>query len=176
MIYFYKNIKIVNLGVTWFIVCCSNKIPSCTLWSTHFKLSYNGIFLKVSLFPGYLYSAENLDFRGFLIRVGSQNSIPSKEEGVGEFISLDSSIQKHVCSKVRNGLGQHLRVYKCVHEYLLLRRSYLLWDLHFVRYPFITINYIVLFVPARQPICTELDQPVGVVCDSYNSKMSSPMS
>lgn len=83
-------------------------IPPYTLWLTHFKPSYNGIIFKSQIFPGYLYSAENLDFRGFLIRVGSQNNIPNKEDGVGEFISLDSAIQKHVCGKVRNDLGQHL--------------------------------------------------------------------
>ncbi|WAR09205.1 hypothetical protein MAR_019163 [Mya arenaria] len=34
---------------------------------------------------------------GDTVTVGTQNSVDQEEEAVGEFVSLDSSIQKHVC-------------------------------------------------------------------------------
>ncbi|KAL4224073.1 DOMON domain-containing protein frrs1L [Mactra antiquata] len=48
---------------------------------------------------GELYSAQNLTFRGFLIEVGTASTASEKEEGVGEFINIDSSIQRHACGK-----------------------------------------------------------------------------
>ena len=56
--------------------------------------------LFILQFEGELYSDEKINFRGFLIEVGTANEVSEKEVAIGEFIKLDTSIQKHVCGKV----------------------------------------------------------------------------
>lgn len=85
-------------------IACRGMVP------LHFPTKTSGenpFILKISAtsykpgdeITGELYSAQNLTFRGFLIEVGTSIEVSQEEEGVGEFIKLDSSIQKHVCEK-----------------------------------------------------------------------------
>ncbi|XP_060551482.1 putative defense protein 3 isoform X1 [Ruditapes philippinarum] len=75
-------------------------LPTVTSGDNPFKLNISVTSYKPGdVITGELYSAENIKFRGFLIEVGTAQDVSEKEEGVGEFINLDTGIQKHVCGK-----------------------------------------------------------------------------
>ncbi|XP_045196276.1 putative defense protein [Mercenaria mercenaria] len=75
-------------------------LPTETSGENPFKLKISATSYKPGdEISGELYSADNMTFKGFLIEVGSAQEVSQKEEGVGEFISLDATLQKHVCGK-----------------------------------------------------------------------------
>ncbi|XP_052807750.1 putative defense protein 3 [Mya arenaria] len=75
-------------------------LPTTTSGTNPFMLNISSTTYKPGdTVTGELYGPAGSDgmFKGFLIEVGTQNSVDQEEEAVGEFVSLDSSIQKHVC-------------------------------------------------------------------------------
>jgi len=48
---------------------------------------------------GELYGPNEM-LKGFLIECGPENTVGESETSVGQFVALDSSIQKHVCGQV----------------------------------------------------------------------------